>query len=233
MKNIFALLLVLVLFSSCGETIIGNGNVTTEERAVDSYSILDVSGAFEIVLMPGEPKIVIETDENIHEHIATTVEGSTLRVSSDNKMLDAEELVLTVYYRDIDKVSISGACELSTAGAVTGDQFDLDISGGAEAELALDVDLFSIDLSGAADLELIGLADKVDFDLSGAAAVSAYHLEVKEANINISGAGEVEISVSDVLDVKISGAGQIDYKGDPEIKSDISGAGSLNQKFTN
>ncbi|MCO4807003.1 MAG: DUF2807 domain-containing protein [Flavobacteriales bacterium] len=230
MKNIFSLLIALVLLSSCGETITGDGNVTTEERAIDSYNTLDVSGVFEIVLMPGEPKVVIETDENIHEHIDTKVEGGTLHITANNKILDAEALLLTVYYRDIDEVSISGACELASSGAVTGDRLELDISGGAEAELALDVDFFSIDLSGAAELEVRGLADKVEFDLSGAAEISAFDLQVKEAYIDISGASEVEISVSEVLEVEISGAGQVDYKGDPNIKSDISGAGSLNKR---
>ena len=79
------------------------------------------------------------------------------------------------------------------------------------------------------EVKLKGRADHLILELSGAAEVDAFDLASKTADIDISGASEVELSVSDELNVDISGAGEVKYKGSPSINQDISGAGELKQ----
>jgi hypothetical protein len=230
MKSLIYFTLSLVLLSSCGETIKGDGNLVTEERPMEAFTELKVSGMFTVVLIQGEPKVVIDTDQNLLEHISTAVDKNKLTLSSNNKMLQTDQLVLTVYYRSIEEVDLSGACDLETSGSINGESFALEVSGAAEADLTLNVTNFELELSGGGDIDLKGIANNVAIGISGAAEVNAFELESKKANISVSRAGEVEINASEELDVDISGAGEITYIGNPTIKKNISGVGELKQK---
>jgi len=45
----------------------------------------------------------------------------------------------------------------------------------------------------------------------------------------VSGSGDAQVNVSDVLDAEISGSGTIVYKGDPQVNAHVSGSGSIKQ----
>ena len=45
--------------------------------------------------------------------------------------------------------------------------------------------------------------------------------------ISISGSGNCEVLVEEILDVSISGSGNVYYKGNPQINVNISGSGGL------
>jgi hypothetical protein len=66
--------------------------------------------------------------------------------------------------------------------------------------------------------------------MSGASKLDAASLQVKTAQLSISGAGKAEVSASDVLKVAISGAGKVTYSGNPTIEKQISGAGSVRKR---
>tara|TARA_B110000037_G_C17121210_1_gene505909 strand:+ start:3253 stop:3945 length:693 start_codon:yes stop_codon:yes gene_type:complete len=219
-----------LLFFSCSETIEGDGNLTSEERKMESFTDLKISGMFNVVLVQGEPSVLIETDQNLLEHITTVVKDEELHISSGDKYLSTDQMVVTVFYRSLEKVEISGACELISNGSINGDELFIEISGAAEADLTLNVTKFRMELSGGSEIELHGIADEVELDLSGAAEVHAFNLESKRAAIGVSGAGDVEINASEKLAVDISGAGEVQYMGDPEIKKDISGVGEITKK---
>ena len=53
-------------------------------------------------------------------------------------------------------------------------------------------------------------------------------LESERATIEISGAGDVDVRVTDTLDAEISGAGSIVHPGGAQVvRSEISGAGEI------
>ncbi len=219
-----------LFFISCNESIRGDGKLTSEERIVDSFRDLKVSGMFNVVLVQGEPSVLIETDQNLLEYISSEVKNEELIISSGDKYFNTDQLVVTVFYRSLEEIQIYGACELVSNGSINSDELLIDISGAAEADLTLNVTKFRMELSGGGEMELHGLAEEVELEISGAAEVYAFNLESKRAEINVSGAGDVEINASESLSVDISGAGQVDYKGNPEIKWNISGVGELNKK---
>jgi hypothetical protein len=66
--------------------------------------------------------------------------------------------------------------------------------------------------------------------MSGASKLNADDLQVRTAQISISGAGKAEVAVSDSLKVAISGAGKVTYRGNPTIEKQISGAGTVRQR---
>ena len=53
-------------------------------------------------------------------------------------------------------------------------------------------------------------------ETSGAVEIKARDLKTKSARIDVSGASDVELSVSEELNVSVSGAGDIRYYGSPK-----------------
>jgi len=66
--------------------------------------------------------------------------------------------------------------------------------------------------------------------MSGASKLDAEGLQVKTAELSISGAGKAEVSASDSLKVAISGAGKVTYNGNPTVEKHVSGAGTIRKR---
>ncbi len=230
MKLLTAIAAICLVLSACGETIKGNGNVTTQSRDVSDFHSVEASGFFEIELMEGTEGVEIVTDENLHEHIEVEVKNGSLRIYTNDKMLDAKELLVKVSFEQLNSVDIAGAAQITCKSPIQGESFELEVAGAAEAELDVDVKNLSLDLAGGSEVEVVGNATMADFDIAGAGEVRALDLQTQQCSIDISGAGEIEVSVAKALDVDITGAGEVRYKGNPDdIKKSITGAGELTQ----
>jgi hypothetical protein len=223
---------LLTLQSSCSYgfgDIKGNGNVTKQERQLDSFSGLDVGGAFKVFLTQGDKEfVIVEADENLLDVISTEVRGNTLVIKTTEDIRDSEALNIYLTFKDLDNMEISGACHLSAENKMKFENLDLDCSGASDVELKLAATKLTMDFSGASQIELYGSAETVDLDLSGASSFDGYDLEADIYFVDVSGASHAKIFVNKELSAEVSGAAGLKYKGDPVIKEhDVSGAGSM------
>ena len=73
--------------------------------------------------------------------------------------------------------------------------------------------------------------DTFQCKVSGSGAVNARYAVCDEVYAEISGSGDLDITVNELLEAKISGSGSIDYWGTPEVvNTDISGSGKVTKK---
>lgn len=229
MKIGYTLLAALIIgvLSGCGERIEGNGHVVEVSHDVERFDEIELSGVFEVELIKGGSSVEVITDENLHEHINIEVRDGELTIDTEDKMLDAEKLLLRIHYKSIEEIDVSGAVEITTNEAIKGKSFELEISGACDGALDVDVNELRIEISGGGELELNGRADDARIKISGAGEIEGAELRTKLTDIDITGAGDVEIAVSERLEVHITGAGDVKYVGDPEVHKSITGAGSV------
>lgn len=207
----------------------GSGNVISETRNVSGFHGIDVGSAFEVVLVKSaEEKIVIETDDNIMPIIRTKVANGILEIENTENINDPTKLKATIYYKNISDIKLSGAASLTSADVLQTNSLEFDCSGAASVELKLEAGKFDGDFSGASELELTGMVEEAKIDLSGASDLKAFELNIKNLNLEASGAASVNVSVSGKMQINASGAASVRYKGDPDIQlEDISGASSV------
>ena len=63
----------------------GNGSIVTEDRTVDEFSRLKVSGSFRVVLTSDRTKeLSIKTDKNLMGYIITEVKDGSLVIKMKN-----------------------------------------------------------------------------------------------------------------------------------------------------
>ena len=227
-KRIFFLIVIAFTLNSCINTIDGNGIVVKEKRTIETFTKIDISGGFEIMMNQGnEERLELETDENLLELIETEVKNNTLYISSTKPIGNASSLKLYITTVNLEDIDASGAIELKNNGTFNTENLDINVSGAADIILDIDIENLDIDLSGASETTLIGNVDNFNIDISGAGELNAKKLKTKNTSIDISGAGSAIVNVNKTLEASVSGAGSVKYTENPKVKKDINGAGSI------
>jgi hypothetical protein len=219
------------LFAGCNHMIgiHGDGKVIKETRVVPAFDAIDLSGAWDVTLKQGpNQELTVETDANIMPLVRTDVVNGVLRINIKQPVGHTTKMTLYITVKDLKRIDASGAVDIHTETCITVPELTIDASGASDAKLELAVQKLTLDCSGASKIKMNGTATDVRMDLSGASDIFAYELLAETYGIDISGAGNCQISVSKKLRAEVSGAGTIRYKGSPtDIDQEVSGAGSI------
>lgn len=232
-----ALFIICLLLNACGNRVheSGNGTIKQETRNVGAFFNIDVEGEFEIVLQEGSnPLIEVETDENLHQYVETVVDGQTLTVRNIENIEPSEQTRLIITYQRLESIRLGGAAKLSNQATLKAENLRLRVEGAGVVDLGLDVGELEVRLAGAGLISLRGKANSQRLELSGAGNLSAFELESKDCNIELSGFGSAQIFVTDNLEAEVSGVGNIRFKGDPRnIRREVTGLGDIARVTSN
>ncbi len=219
--------IMITLFSSF--IIKGNGNVVSEKRDVGSFNSIDVSNALDVIItQSGACTVEVEADENLQEIILTKVKGGTLYVYCSENIRKAKKTAVYISFEDLEKLEVSGAVDLESAGTITVDDLKVRASGASDLELSLSCGDLKFNVSGASDVDVDGNAANLDINISGASDMDAFQLKAEKVFVDASGASNIKIHALQRLSAESSGASDIIYKGDPEVnRISTSGAGDV------
>jgi hypothetical protein len=209
----------------------GSGTERKESRKVDTFTAIEVGGAFTVEVVCGQsPSLEITGDDNLLQYIETNVRGGTLSIETKRSISPKSKMHIRITTQDLKSLQSSGASEV-TLSNVNNEKLHLQTSGAGSVTASVKTAMLEIKTSGAGNVRVNGTAKTLSVQTSGAAEIKAKDLSVHKAQIGVSGAGDVELTVADELDVRVSGAGDVRYYGDPKIVTkEISGAGSVKKK---
>lgn len=230
---VFSALFFTTIASAQWSKIKGNGKVVTEKRTTAGYDEINVSGFFDVVLISGtEGAISIQGEENILPYIKVEVEGNILKIYTEkNVNIDTKkDIVLTVPFEQISFVSLSGSGDVMSKNTIVSPTFKAKLSGSGDLTLDVKTADFESNLSGSGDVILTGSSDNFVSKTSGSGDVDAVNLVTKNANLTISGSGNMKVNCTESLVARVSGSGDIEYKGDPQKKdTKVSGSGDISK----
>ena len=211
----------------------GNGKIITEKRTTASYDEINVSGFFDVVLVSGkEGAISIQAEENILRYIKVEVEGNVLKIYTEKNVNIStnKNIILTVPFEQISFVSLSGSGDIMSKNTIVSPTFKAKLSGSGDLTLDVKSSDFEVNLSGSGDVVLTGNSDNFVSKTSGSGDVDATNLSTKNANLTISGSGDMKVNCTESLFARVSGSGDIEYKGDPKSKdTKVSGSGEISK----
>lgn len=203
-----------------------------EVREAKNFHGIHLSHAFDVYLTQSNEEAVAvsaATDKD-KERIKVEVKNGILYVGWDNKGLKwgsgNKKLKAYISFKNIDKLTVSGACDVKITGTLKADELKVDLSGASDLkEGTLDVNKLSLDLSGASDMRIKGRAAQLSIEASGASSFKGYDLETENCDARASGASDIKIKVNKELTAEASGASDIHYIGSGVIR-DIKSSGS-------
>ncbi|HKD48641.1 MAG TPA: DUF2807 domain-containing protein [Rhizomicrobium sp.] len=104
----------------------------------------------------------------------------------------------------------------------------LSLEGSGTIESDGKVDKLSLEIDGSGTVQAKGQSDDLRVEVNGSGTVHSGDLAAKDAHVDISGSGKVEIAPENSLNVDISGSGTIYLRSEPKsIETDISGSGHI------
>jgi hypothetical protein len=236
MKRTLVLLFgLMVILSSChsfeGERVKGDGNIVSETRSgFTAFDGVDVSGAIELHLTQGDFSVRIETDKNLQEHVEVIKDGSRLKVRPAHRTnLDPTgKIKVYVSAPALKYIGASGACSITSEGKITTEEvMDIELSGASSANLDIKALNVEVEASGACEITLRGETKNLSIEGSGSTSVRAFDLLAENTDVELSGAGDVDVFASVKLDAHTSGASSIRYKGNAAVSQHVSGSGSV------
>ena len=192
------------------DTIAGSGVIISQNRTPGSFSGIRIVGVAKVYIrQDAAESLRIEADDNIIDHVSTTVNQGVLVVGLTNGSYSSVTVHVYATMENFRSIEITGTGDCVATNALQSDDVTCTITGAG-----------SITLSGAATRQTIVIA--------GSGNVRNFGLTSDQCSATILGTGNIEIHVSQQLDAVIAGVGSITYDGDPEIvRQTTSGVGSI------
>jgi len=240
MKTTFLSLLTLLFLNASygqwwgkGETIKGNGKVTTVTRTTSDYDGIGCAGDFDYILVAGtEGKITIEGEENLLQYVITEVKDNKLLVKTEKninlKPSSNKTIKVTIPFKDIDNISLAGSGDLTNTDTITANDLKVSLAGSGDIVLTVQATNLKGNLAGSGDLTLKGTANDLDASVAGSGDIHAFGLQANNVEVSVAGSGDAEVVSNESLKARVAGSGDIEYKGNPKKEdSKVSGSGSI------
>jgi len=212
MKNLFFLAtLFLVALSSCTKDIVGSQQILTEERTVNDFEHIQVEGPVEVQVLFGEShKITVQADDNLMEHLNTTVNGNTLLVDLNLKKDVYENITLKVQIvmPNLKSVAHNAVENMKIVG------FE-------------DLTEIAITQSGIGNITMDGSSQKLLLNKNGVGKFNGFNFVTENSEVQQDGIGDVHLSVNAMLTGQLTGTGDIQFKGNPAIDLPVTGFGKI------
>lgn len=212
----------------------GNGKMKTEVRTTSDYESVSVGGNFDVKLVPGkEGKITLEGEENLMKYVVTEVKNGklTVKVKKNTNVRITKKFIITVPYKDINKVSLAGSGDLSNTGTIKAEDFTVSLAGSGDVNINVNATDIKTKIAGSGNIDLTGKSSSLSCSIAGSGDINAYGLTTKSTSVTVSGSGNVKTTVSESIKARVAGSGNIYYKGKPEkVDSKSAGSGSIISK---
>ena len=216
MKNpsfLFGLLLSTLIFTSCTKhRIEGSGNIVTQDRGISGFENVQINSVVETNIVQGTDfSVTVRTDAVALNKVHTYLSGNSLVIDLDEHY----NYHHITFHVDIEMPTIS----------------KLTHNGVSDSRLSGFIGLtdLEVDHNGVGDLQLSGTAGRLELLHDGVGDLSAFAFASDTCRALLSGVGNMEISVADLLEGHLSGVGNIYYQGDPTVNVSDSGVGSIIQ----
>lgn len=233
MKKFSILFLTVVLAGKLWAQEINDPNAIKVE--VKGFNAINVSNAFDVYLTQGKEEgvAVSASETKFRDRIKVEVKDGVLQIRYENGLhWNSGKMKLKAYisYTNIDRLTVSGACDVFVLGKMTAPKLDITLSGASDLKGELEITDLMVNVSGASEMKVSGKATKLDVDASGASDFKGYDFTTNNCTAKATGASSVQITVKETLNAHASGASDIHYKGEARIgEMKSSGASSISK----
>ena len=214
MKRLITLsfLTVLFLFSCKKERLTANGDSISETRNPGVFTKVNMSGSNNVHIAYGATyQVELRGSSNLIPYFKTNIVNGRLYLSYEDANVRQDDVQVFITMPILNGVRLSGSAKINITGNFP------------------KMDFLDFDISGSGDMEVNDSfeAQEVSINISGSDSVKAEKVRSNEADVTISGSGDVRIGAEQKLKAVISGSGKIYYTGSAIVDSRISGSGRI------
>ncbi len=235
-KIVIATIMAL-LFSSChvnfGGGIDGNGDVTTQKRDVNgNFTKIEADRGLNVEVQQSNSfSVEVEADENLQEHITTTVENGTLVITSDEDIDECESKTIRVKMPTITSLETSSGASITGQNTLLGNNLNVKTSSGSEIDVEVEIDAVDCESTSGSSITIKGKALTLTTSSSSGSEIEARDLMVNDVTSESTSGSSTEVHPIEILKAKASSGGAIDYNHTPKtITKEESSGGSISKE---
>jgi len=221
LASVVVLIIMTLMLVSCDVMhVSGRGDMVSRTFDVGGFSDVNIRGVYNVVWTESTSvSVEIVMQENLFQHTDVNVRSGTLYIESNRRFNIQSGYMPRLYISSpsLEAIVAGGGVGADGWSRVSGQSFMMDIEGGANINIELDVESLEILVQGGATINLGGYATSATVTINGGTIVDASELQTVSATVTLNGAGSIDIAVSDYLNATIDGVGNIRYIGEPEV----------------
>jgi hypothetical protein len=189
----------------------GSGKRVVEKRNVTPFTSISTEGAFSIeVTCQKDLSLEVEGDDNVLSVVTTEVSNNVLRLRNTKNYSSSEPVKFRISVPDLESLAVDGAGHIDIKG--------------------LNNEKFEINADGAPSISVAGKTKLINIDTSGAGKIDTHNLHAVRGVVESKGVAQIELDVTDQLDVTVSGPSSVYYRGDPKVNKTINGPGKVERR---
>lgn len=216
---------------------IGTSFLTAQDmRSLEDFHEVSAATGVKVILVKSsDTRAKVEVENCDLSDVITEVRSGRLIVKFDDNLSWGRtnrnrKATITVYYKDLEGISVSSGANIRANNAIEANELDLDGSSGGIMELKVASNVLTADASSGGILKITGSTASLDVDVSSGGIFKGYDLKSETADADASSGGVATFSVSKILSADASSGGSIRYRGNPDkIRSNSSVAGSIRE----
>jgi hypothetical protein len=194
----------------------GSGHAVRESRTVEPFHRIVARDAIDVDVRVGEPQsVTVRSDDNFVSWVETSVSNGELTVRWASHPIKKGSVTMVaprveIVVPALDRIQLDGMGDVHVVG--------------------LSSDTLAMQVGGAGGVRVEGKVGRLDLYSSGIGDAELFGLEVRDADVTVSGSGDVELDVRDRLRASITGTGDVRYHGHPkDVSKSIAGTGNVEE----
>jgi hypothetical protein len=230
------LLVFLSVFSiSCQfKGIEGSGNVTTENRSINSsFKSIEVEKALEVVVEQSDiTSLTVIADDNLQKHIITKVTNGILHISSDiNNYHNVKSKKVIVKMPIIEGIQVSSAAYLQSRNTLKSNTISINSSSGAKVEVSVEADKAYCESSSGSQIIVKGKAISLETSSSSGSSIDAKELLSNDILADASSGSSINVYPIRSLKAEASSGANIIYFNTPKnLDKKTSSGGNIDKE---
>lgn len=209
----------------------GNGVSVTEVRDLPVFSRVELEAPVQVTIKTGrEYAAYVTGDGNLVDYFETEASGGVLTISQAYAVDPVVEPHITIVVPDLRSVVHNGMGRVSIEEDGDFPDLSLTLNGGGEIHFSGTASRLRAELNGTGGIYAEGYAAFLEAVLRGQGEVSAENLLTADAEVELSGSGNVylDLDYGASLDLALSGSGRVEWWGQPaSLEYDLSGTGKV------
>ncbi|MBF9223179.1 head GIN domain-containing protein [Hymenobacter ruricola] len=195
----------------------GNGTLAVRTQPVSSFTRLHLSVHGTVELRQStEEKVVIETDDNLLEHVGVVNAGRTLYVTTEDKLRRPaySQLHVVVHVRQLQHLDIASEGHVICPEPLLAvEPLEIKIQSLGNTQLRLRADALSLHCACQGHVQLAGTAGTVKITNMSEGDLDCGELVAQHLKLRNLGAGNIQLRAEQTIAIQHFGAGSVHYAG--------------------
>lgn len=226
LTTILVILLAVTLMAGCspfvtistggGPSLTGSHKLVEKTFDLAGFTAVDASAGAAVEISKADgPSVKVTVDDNIADYVRVEKRGNTLVIGMKNGSFKNFTLKAAVALPELLGVSASGGSKVTFDDFTTTKPVAFNLSGGAGITGKMTAGPTKVKSSGGANVTLTGQGQALTLNHSGGGNVKLGGYQVTDANVDVSGGSQSEISASGKVTGSVSGGGTVKLVGQP------------------